>query len=80
MSDTAANPDLHDKTDASIAAARRYCEGGLRTDAGGNLPVRLDARRAIAVESELRRIEPRQAARNAAGRRDSGLGGRVGAA
>jgi len=46
----AAYPDLHDKMDALIATARRCFDGGLQTNAGGNLSVRLDARDAIVIK------------------------------
>jgi L-ribulose-5-phosphate 4-epimerase len=44
------HPDLHDKMDALIAMARRCFDGGLQTNAGGNLSVRLDARDAIVIK------------------------------
>ncbi len=43
-------PDLHDKMDALIATAKRCFDGGLQTNAGGNLSVRLDSRDAIAIK------------------------------
>lgn len=50
MPDTADHPDLHDKMDALISAARRCFDRGLQTNAGGNLSVRLDARDAIVIK------------------------------
>lgn len=43
-------PDLNEKMDALIATAKRCFRGGLQTNAGGNLSVRLDARDAIVIK------------------------------
>ena len=43
-------PDLHEKMDALIATAKRCVVGGLQTNAGGNLAVRLQARDAIVIK------------------------------
>lgn len=50
MTDPTTYPDLHDKMDALIATARRCFDGGLQTNAGGNLSVRLDGRDAIVIK------------------------------
>ncbi len=50
MPDATHHPDLHAKMDALIATARRCFDGGLQTNAGGNLSVRLDARDAIVIK------------------------------
>lgn len=42
--------DLNEKKDALIATAKRCFVGGLQTNAGGNLSVRLDARDAIVIK------------------------------
>lgn len=42
--------DLTEKMDALIAMAKRCFTGGLQTNAGGNLSVRLDARDAIVIK------------------------------
>lgn len=42
--------DLNEKKDALIAMAKRCFVGGLQTNAGGNLSVRLDARDAIVIK------------------------------
>ena len=43
-------PDLHEMMDALIATARRCFEGGLQTNAGGNLSARLARRDAIVIK------------------------------
>ncbi len=43
-------PDLHDQMDALIATAKRCFDGGLQTNAGGNLSVRLNSRDAIVIK------------------------------
>jgi len=50
MTDLQTYPDLHEKMDALIAMAKRCFVGGLQTNAGGNLSVRLDARDAIVIK------------------------------
>ncbi|MEM9707922.1 MAG: class II aldolase/adducin family protein [Pseudomonadota bacterium] len=50
MPDTSRFPDIYDKMDDLIAAARRCFDLGLQTNAGGNLSVRLDARDAIVIK------------------------------
>ncbi|MCF2869849.1 class II aldolase/adducin family protein [Octadecabacter sp. G9-8] len=48
--DLANYTDLHSKMDELIAMAKRCFDGGLQTNAGGNLSVRLDARDAIVIK------------------------------
>ena len=50
MTDLTAYADLNDKMDELIAMAKRCFVGGLQTNAGGNLSVRLDARDAIVIK------------------------------
>lgn len=50
MTDTRRFPDLTDKMDALIAAARRCFDLRLQTNAGGNLSVRLGAGDAIVIK------------------------------
>ena len=50
MTDLSAYTDLTDKMDELIAMAKRCFTGGLQTNAGGNLSVRLDARDAIVIK------------------------------
>jgi ribulose-5-phosphate 4-epimerase/fuculose-1-phosphate aldolase len=50
MTDLAAFPDLTDKMDVLIAAARRCFDLRLQTNAGGNLSVRLNCRDAIVIK------------------------------
>jgi L-fuculose-phosphate aldolase/L-ribulose-5-phosphate 4-epimerase len=50
MSELSRFIDLHEKMDDLIAMAKRCFVGGLQTNAGGNLSVRLDARDAIVIK------------------------------
>lgn len=50
MSDLSRFTDLHEKMDDLVAMAKRCFVGGLQTNAGGNLSVRLDARDAIVIK------------------------------
>ncbi|WP_299417448.1 class II aldolase/adducin family protein [uncultured Sulfitobacter sp.] len=50
MSDLTRFADLHQKMDDLISIAKRCFAGGLQTNAGGNLSVRLDARDAIVIK------------------------------